>query len=318
MFGNAGVFRHTIRLVCLLAAAMALIPGCRKGDVTDSTSGARNPELFAPGAWVTRGAASVTVRDAAGTEFEAMPDSRIVSVAPSATEVVFALGLGDQVVGVTTNCNYPPEAGLKDKVGDYNLSFEKIMALKPNLVIGASSFTDAAAEPLRRAGIPYFAIAQASFSDLLESVYALGVLFDKEPEAEAIVASFNAAVQEAKARSGGSRTRVFWAQWNEPLSTVGPGNFHHDLMQLAGGDNIAADIGLPYGQFSEEVLAERQPDVILVPNTDIAQWIERRFPALPAVRNHRVHVFSSDESARPGPRLPVALTALAALLHPSQ
>lgn len=290
--------------------------GCRRSENPSKES--TLTATFTVGSWINRSDGVVRVRDGSGTLFETKSYQRIVSLAPNTTEILFALGVGDRVVGVTTNCNYPPEATTKEKIGDYNLNYEKIVALKPDLAVGSTGFTDAARSPLERAGIPYYAVSHASFGELLESMWALGVLLGAEETARRIVAEFNAAVQRAAERvPSGKRLSVFWIQWNRPLSTVGPGNFHHDLIEYAGGRNIASDLGVPYGPFNEELLVERAPEVLLVPSPEVKEWAQKRFPHLPAVKKGRIYVFGGDESARPGPRLVSALETLSLRLYPT-
>lgn len=306
-------FHRKVGCLLLLATLGAL--GCRRAENPSEESALKT--TFTVGSWVSRSDRVVRVRDGSGTLFETKRYQRIVSLAPNTTEILFALGVGDRVVGVTTNCNYPPEATTKEKIGDYNLNYEKIVALRPDLAVGSLGFTEAARPPLERAGIPYYAVSHASFGELLESVWALSVLLGAEDAADRIVAEFNAAVQRAAERiPQGKRLSVFWIQWNQPLSTVGPGNFHHDLIEYAGGRNVASDLGVPYGPFSEELLVERAPEVLLVPSPEVGEWARKRFPYLPAVEKGRVYVFSGDESARPGPRLVSALDALSQRLYP--
>lgn len=273
------------------------------------------------GKWVTKSGDGVQIRDGAGAIFQPMPNATIVSVAPNVTEILFALGVGDRVIGVTTNCNYPPEAAAKEKVGDFNLNYEKILSLKPSLVVGAKGFTDAARDVLAKANVPYFTVSHVNVEEIVESIYALGVVLGAEPAAAIIADDFQKTVVRAKDRApadADKRATVFWLQWSEPVSTVGPGNFHHDLIELAGGKNIADDTGVPYGPFSEELLVLRAPQVVLTPSEEQTAWVKSRFPTLPAVKSGRVHVFNSDAIVRPGPRLVEALDELSALLYPSK
>jgi iron complex transport system substrate-binding protein len=310
------ILRRATVVWSVVVLSVIAVAGCRRP--ADDRADASPNATFTVGAWVTRSAGATTARDASGATLDVKRYERIVSLAPNTTEILFALGVSDRVVGVTTNCNYPLEASTKETIGDYNLNYEKIVSLKPDLAVGSSGFTDTARGPLEKAGIAYYAVSHATFAELLESVYALGTLLGVEDAANGIVAAFNAAARRAAERvPKGEKVPVFWIQWNLPLSTVGPGNFHHDLIEYAGGRNVASDIGVPYGQFSEELFVERAPEVILVPSKDVGDWTRKRFPSVPAVKNGRVYVYSSDESARPGPRLTVALDALSHLLYPT-
>lgn len=309
--------RLMIACCCLVWAA------CQRADNTAPDAAVQAPippvdtaALVADG-WVTVVGGDTEIRDAYGKTFRPLTDARVVSVIPSATETLFALGMGASVIGVTTNCNYPPQALTVEKVGDFNLNYEKIISLEPSIVVGSKGFTDGAGDVLAAAGIGYFAVSHASFQEIVESTHALGALLGAEDAASVIVGDLNAAIARARRRRGEREAvSVFWAQWTEPLSTVAPGNFHHDLIELAGGRNVAADMSASYGQFSEEQLAARDPAVVLAPGADAVAWVTTRFPASAAVLTGRVYAFSSDESARPGPRLVVALDELSALLYP--
>jgi iron complex transport system substrate-binding protein len=316
--------RVLVRL--LVACGLAALAACRPADKAqppaEDVAAAASPEVATPrilvaNGWVTGAGQDARIRDAYGAVFNPMADARVVSVVPSVTETLFALGLGDSVVGVTTNCNYPPEAVAVEKVGDFNLNYEKIVSLAPTLVVGSRGFTDGARDILARSGIAYFGVSHASFLEIVESIHALGALLGAEAGAAEIVGDFNAAIARADARRGGrDAATVFWAQWNDPLSTIGPGNFHHGLIEYAGGVNVASDLGAPYAQFSEEEFAARDAEVVLTPGGATVDWVKTRFPASRATRTGRVYAYSSDASARPGPRVVEALDALSAILYP--
>jgi len=315
--------RDFVRLACLsvllcVAAACNRTSGNEQRPTTSvSPTAADIRAPFSPGAWVTSSHGVISVHDAAGTVFHPSDAKRIVSVAPNATEILFALGAGDRVVGVTTNCNYPAEAASREKVGDFNLNFEKIVALEADLVVGTDASTDGARDVLTMSNVPYFAVSKRSLSEILESIHALGVLLGRTEDSERITQEWNAAVQASNSRVPiAGRVSVFWIQWHDPLSTIGVGNFHHDLIERAGGVNIAADLGSAYGPFSEEAALVRDPQVILVPSREMADWVSTRLRVTRAVMEGRVHVFSSDASARAGPRIVDALNDLSRLLYP--
>ncbi|MDA1191677.1 MAG: helical backbone metal receptor [Candidatus Poribacteria bacterium] len=306
-----------VPVVCLLTLLAAMWAGCGGcGGCGDSQEKA--DKSAAPQEPAVDNAPKV--RDGIGREFRRdLNPQRIVSTAPSVTEILFALGVGDRVVGVTTNCDYPPEAATKAKVGDFTLNYEAIIALQPDLVVGAAGFTDAARDQMDAAGIPFYTVSRTSIIDILDSIHSLATMMNATEASFKIIEEFSTVGKEALARIPSSgRLTALWVQWTDPLSTVGPGNFHHDLLDAAGGDNIAHDLDAPYAQFSEEVVIQRKPDVVLVPDAQTAAWVKTRFPDIPAVANNRVHVFSSDESARPGPRLVIALDALSKLLYPAR
>ena len=283
--------RRWIGLLWLCAAVAAGVWGCQQAPNDPNSNG--------------------------GLHFENAETLRIASALPSVTETLYALGLEDRIAAVTSNCDYPPEAKEKESIGDFSLNYEKIAALKIDAVIGARGFTDASADRLRELGVQYAAMDSSNMDAVARSIKELGKAFGAGEKARELVQTFDAAIERAAARAEGKkRPTVFWVQWNQPLSTVGPGNFHHDLIQKAGGENIASDLGSAYAPFSEETLILRNPEILLVHGKAAAEWARRRFPSLEAVRSDRVYLFSFDEAARPGPRLPAALDRLSQLLHP--
>jgi iron complex transport system substrate-binding protein len=268
--------------------------------------------------------AAITVEDGVGNviTFESAPQ-RIVSLAPNHTEVLYALGLGDRVVGVTEYCNYPPEAVEKPKVGDFvNADLELIVGLEPDLVLATTMHMAETVPALQDQGVVVFVLDPQSVASVLKEIRVLGQITGQEAAADALISDMQAridAVQETV--TAAPRLKVFWELGPE-LFTVGPGTFVDDLIGLAGGENVAADAAAPWPQLSVEAIILKDPDVIVLADHNYGQTVEmvRERPGwedIAAVREGRVIEISNDDIvSRPGPRLVEGLEFLARALHP--
>ena len=278
----------------------------------------------------TPSAFPVTVKDDLGREvtISALPQ-RIVSLAPSNTEILFAIGAGDQVVGVTEYDNYPPEAKTREKVGGFSaksISVEKIVALKPDLVFSAGKIQQPVIEALEQVNIPVVALAARTFDEVYKDIELAGRLTGHEKEATQVVDQMKrriAAVQKKVAAiPPEKRLTVFWEVWDEPLITAGPGTFIGQMIEMAGGVNIFDDVTEDWPQVSAEEVVKRNPDVIMGPDTHgdklTPEQIAQRpgWDQIKAVRNGRIHLINGDIASRPGPRLADALEAIAQALYP--
>ena len=184
---------------------------------------------------------------------------RIISLAPSITETLFALGLGDRVVGVTDWCDYPPEALEKEKVGGYTTpDIEKIVALNPNLILVAHGTPMEVINTMVGLGLTVFGIKTTDLDDLLNDIRRIGEITVKELEAQALtseMASKIKAVTDVTSELE-NRPRVFYIIWNDPLQTAGSGTFIHELIEKGGGVNICGNItGYPIISI-EEVISD--------------------------------------------------------------
>jgi iron complex transport system substrate-binding protein len=251
---------------------------------------------------------------------------RLISLAPSITETLYALGLGDRIVGDTTYCDYPPEARLKPHVGALlNPSLEKIVALKPDLVLGvAESNRRETADQLERLGIPLYGLTAHSVKDTLISIEDLGQVLGQEARARLLVAGLRRRVGAVKQSVGDlPRPKVLFVVWYRPLITAGPRSFIADTIRIAGGDSIADDLAADWPRLSLEDALHRDPDIILFSKSESFSPSLDEFQHLPgwkdfrAVKNHRLY-FISDTINRPSPRLIDALEEVAHILHPSR
>jgi iron complex transport system substrate-binding protein len=252
-----------------------------------------------------------------------VPD-RIVSLAPSITEIVYALGLSNRLLGDTDYCDYPAEARSKPHVGAVsNPSLEKIVALRPDLVLGtAEGNRRETADQLERLGIPLYGLSAHTVDQTLRSIEDLGAILGCEARARRLAESLRARVEsvEQKVR-GRERPKVLFAVWIHPLITAGHDTFIADLIRRAGGASITDDFRTEWPRMSLEEVFRRDPDVILFPRTDgfspglgelsrLPGWKDLR-----AVREQRLY-FVPETIMRPCPRLVDALEQVAAILHP--
>lgn len=306
--------------IALLAALLAALSGCAAAPA------AQPPTPAAPTA------AALAVTDSLGRRvvLDAAP-ARIVSLAPSVTETLFAIGAGPRVVGVTTFCNYPPAADALPEVGGMTaktISVEAIVDLTPDLVIAGADSQQPVVEALGQLGIPAVVLAPKSFEEVYASIEQAGYLTGNAPGAAAVVADMRARVEAVTAAVAGipaeERPTVFYEVFDEPLMTAGPGTFIGQMIALAGGESIFADASEDYPEVSAEAIVERDPDVILGPDSHADKLTPELVAARPgwgelgAVRAGRVHLLDGDIASRPGPRLADALEAVARALHPGR
>lgn len=250
--------------------------------------------------------------------------TRIVSLAPSITETLFALGLGDQLVGDTDYCEYPPEARLKSRVGPVlNPNLEKIVELKPDLVLGSREANRIeTADRLERLGIPLYGVTAETVDGTLSSIEDLGQVLNRKIEARRLVAELRSRISRVEQRvAGRRRPKVLFVVWYRPLTTAGPHTFVADVVRRAGGVSISDDLSGEWPRLSLEEALRRDPDVILFPSAESFAPSPEELMVLPgwkefrAVKNHRLH-FVSDSVVRPSPRLVDALEEVARILHP--
>ncbi len=265
------------------------------------------------------------VDDAGRKIFVADPPTRIVSLAPSVTEMLFAIGAGERVVGVTSFCNYPPEAQAKPKVGGAFPNLEVVLSLKPTLVLAPRDFIrpDMVAK-LDQLKIPLFILETNNIEDVLRHIQTVGRMLGRSEQSDAVAGDLRRRVADVKTRTAGAaRPRVFYVLNSDPLMTAGPGSFIHQLIELAGGTNVAADAPVAYPRLSLEEVIRQDPQVILfpvgdeegIPNEEQQRWL--RWPTLSAVKQNRFVRIPSVLLDRPGPRVVDGLEQLARELHPA-
>jgi iron complex transport system substrate-binding protein len=264
----------------------------------------------------------------------AAPVNRIVSTAPSITEMLYALGLGSRVVGDTTFCTYPVEARNKPKVGTFlQPDYERILSLRPDLVLVIKN-PIGVTQKLRSLGLHAEELNQDKVGDILASIERIGVLTGKQAEAGRLTASLRAQLNDVRQAAAARPRRGALFLVGRSSGTLqgmvgaGPGTFIDELMQMAGASNALAGSLMQYPNVSLEQILTRDPEVILdmgdfahaqgrpgQPEAQIlALWAA--YPKLRAVRDHRVKVISTDVLVRPGPRMAEAAHILLNLVHP--
>lgn len=269
-------------------------------------------------------AATRALRDDAGRNVTLPAHvDRVITLAPNLTEIVFAVGAGDRLVGDTTYCDYPPEAKNIAKIGDtLHPSIERIIGLKPQVVlISTASQLETFTQQLQNQNIAVFVTDPRDLEGIFRSIEAVGQIMGRQQQAEALVQQLrdrtNAVEQAVKQRPV---VRVFYQASGEPLYVPGHDAFVTDLMRRAGGISVTADVPGAWPKFSNESALAAKPDAIILPtggsmgsaNSTVIEALRKS----PAVLAGRVYKINDDLLARPGPRLVDGLEAMARALHP--
>lgn len=264
------------------------------------------------------------VDDAGRKLYVAKSPTRIVSLAPSITEMLFSLGLEEQIVGVTDFCDFPPAARSKPKVGYSNPNVETLAALQPDLVLAPKEFLRAdVLAKLEQLKIPTFILEAKRLEDIPLHIQTLGRIVERAPEAGVVVRAMRERMAEVRrAVEALPPKRVLYVLNSQPLITVGPGSFIHQMIGLAGGVNVASQAGAPYPRLSMETVLQEDPEVLVfpagtaesVPSSEQQQW--QRWTSLSAIRHQRIREVSSNLLNRPGPRIVEGLEQLARAIHP--
>lgn len=247
---------------------------------------------------------------------------RIVSLAPSHTEILYSLGLGDKIVGVTSFCDYPEEAKEKDKIGNFEgVNIEKIIELEPDLVVQYGKGNKEVNNKIKEAGISIVSYEPESIDEVIDTINEIGKITGKEDEAKKVTEDMKSKKEEVLNKvKNVEKVKVFYEIWHDPLSAAGPGSFMDELINLSGGENIAKDAKGGYSEFNEEELIERNPDVYLAaedPEKTVESIKSRAgYDAMNAVKNNRVYLLEPNIVSRPGPRIVEALELVAKTLHP--
>jgi iron complex transport system substrate-binding protein len=253
----------------------------------------------------------------------AAPPARVVSLSPSATECAFALGLGSRLVGVTASCDHPPEARALPKVGGPAPDFERIVALRPDLVIGNGRMTGKTLDRIAAMGIPVWGSASRSLEDLFADLEGLGRALGDAEAGTRLAGALRARCAAVRERLAGisaeGRPRVLIEYWPDPLWTAGAGTSLDDAVAAAGGRNAASTRLSGWGTLAWETVLAEPPDVILLAH-DNRDLCARRpgWERLGAVREGRVIPVDRDPFARETPRMVDGIEQLAKALHPGK
>ena len=253
---------------------------------------------------------------------------RIISIAPSNTEILFALGLADKIVAVTDYDDYPPEAEMKPSIGGFSTpNIEEIVALSPDIIIAASIHEDKIIPQLEAKGLTVLALDPNNLDEVLAAVTLIGKATGQEKEASGLVAEMQSRIKavtdKTDSLSQEQKPRVFYIVWHDPLMAPGSGTFQDDLIRKAGGINIAQEL-TSWTTISLEAVIEANPEVMIAgvshgSLTDLNfQFIktEPRLRDTDARRNDRVYDVDGDLASRPGPRIIDGLEKFARFIHP--
>lgn len=248
---------------------------------------------------------------------------RIVSVAPTPTEMLFAVGAGDLVVGVDDYSDYPAEVANLTKVGSYTLNTEVIIGLQPDLVVSSDLVPLAQLELLEDRGIPFVILATRTIDDVMKDVRLIGILTGHVEEANELADDLQDRVEAVEAKTladGVVKPRVYLEYY--PYWTYGPGSFGNDLIALAGGINIAENTSSEYPMVTSEFVIAQDPEVIVYTigymTTTTGEEIASRpgWDEITAVSDGSIYSMDDNLVSRYGPRIVDGLEELAAILHP--
>lgn len=269
--------------------------------------------------------ALLRVRDQTG-RWLTMPSlpRRIVSLVPSVSEALFAIGAEDRLVGVTDFCDYPPAARRKARVGGMLApSLETIVALQPDMVIATTAGNrEETFDQLARLGIAVYLVNPTRLADVLDLITRLGALTDRDAAAAALTASLAARIKAVADRVAALRhPRVLYVLWPDPLIVPARATLVSEVLALAGADSVTAHAGEGYPRVSLEAAVSGAPEVIVLASHSgnqgpMAREKWTQFSELPAVKSGRIHTVSGDVFHRYGPRVVDGLEELAQLIHP--
>ena len=284
--------------------------------------------LFCLGAFPAFGQGAVQGVDTAGTALKlAKPAVRVVSLAPASTEALFAIGAN--VVGDTTYCVYPPEAERVAKVGGFSadsMSLEKILSLKPDLVVSNGKIHKPITDELARYGVTTFVYDPASFEAIASAIVEMGKLTGRQDAGRIVAKTMLDKIAKVKktvaAIPAAERLSVFWEVYDEPLMTCGASTFQHAIVEAAGGIDIFADLPGSWPMVSVEEIIRRAPQAIMAADDHgdkltLAGLAARPgWNLVPAVRARRLILLPTGLVSNPGPRVADGVLAAAKALYP--
>ncbi|MDR7870601.1 MAG: cobalamin-binding protein [Tissierellaceae bacterium] len=266
----------------------------------------------------------ISIKDGFGNivTLEEAPE-RIISMAPNNTEILYALGLGDKIVGVTAFCDYPEEALAVEKIGDFMATnFEKIIELEPDLIVNYGELDSDASQIFSGAGIPVISFLPESIDEVIDTIKQIAVATDTVEEGNALVEDMTQKRDEIVAKVKGTETvKVFYEVWHEPLMAAGSGSFVDGLINLVNGDNVAKDAEGEYPNYDIEQLIENDPEIYLTANDLPEKTVESilarpGYENITAIKNGEVYLLDGNTISRPGPRIVDGLELIARALHP--
>ena len=315
-FGHVATLTVTALLIAIMAA-------CGRSERTSAT-------VVVPRDPTPTVLTTTIVTDSVGRSVE-LPGrrlERIISLAPSATEILFAIGAGNRLVGIDDFSNYPAEPADILKLGSFSPDLEQIVALEPDLVVGSTITSSEVIEQIEALAIPVLIVGSLDVRGVSDSILLLGTTVGEQKTAQSLAAELLDRIEAVVAAVAGvERPRTFYeVDASDPTRpfTIGPGFFVDDLVTMAGAENVFADADSPFPQVGLEAVIERDPEIIILADAPFGTTVESvkaraGWEGINAVANDRFMVVSpelSDQMSRPGPRIANALEAIAMFLHP--
>lgn len=250
---------------------------------------------------------------------------RIISLAPSITEILFALGLNEEIAAVTNFCDYPEAVLNKPRIGGFiNPSIEKIVSLKPDLIIATTDGNRwETIHRLSDLGFTVYLIRPKSFSGVMKAIHHIGVMVGREEESRKIIVNMISKKEEIATRTKSlPKPKVFFQIGYAPIMTVGRETLADDLIRLAGGKSISENESVNYPLYNIETILSKAPEIIIISSMDsnkdymnlVEKW--RNWKSIPAVRMNTIYVIDSNLVDRSTPRIVEGLEALAKMIHP--
>jgi iron complex transport system substrate-binding protein len=257
------------------------------------------------------------------------PPNRIISLAPGNTEILFALGLNDKIVGVTTYCDEPIEALKKEKIGNVTeIDLEKILTLQPDLILASSLTPEETVARLHELSLPVFTLKSDTIEEVIEDITKVAVLSGVEIPGSNLIKTMKDQLKKINDLSQSipdyQKPLVFHIIWHDPIWTAGNSTFINEFITLAGGKNLAEDIQ-GYSTIDFEEILKRNPSIITVienhgknEENQLYQFVttDNRLQTVAAIKNNQVYLIDSNLVSRPGPRVVSALQYFAQIIHP--
>jgi len=254
---------------------------------------------------------------------------KVISLAPSNTEILYAIGLEDRLVGVTEYCDYPEEAKQKPKIGGYStVDIEKVVEMEPDLVLAANIHKDEVIPRLEELGLTVFTLDPATVKEVIEAINLIGEITGKGEEASQLTLEMEGRMRAITDKTATlpeeAKPRVLYIVWHDPLMTIGPETRINELIERAGGISISRHLNEDYPKISLEAAIMANPQVIIAGSghgsgQDVPihfALTEPRLAKVEARLHNRVYEIDSDLTSRPGPRIVEGLERLVEFIHP--
>lgn len=292
-------------LIIVLLITMLIFTACQKPAISSEDPGGDG----------------IKITDMTGKTFilDRLPE-RIVSLNPSNTEIVFALGAGDKLVGITSFCDYPQDTHDIEKIGDFEgPNVELLKKVQPDVILAGVYLQEDIAIAIEGLGVPVITTEASNFDGIYDSIGLIGKIVGKEEKAEIIISQMHEAIDRVKGKTKNrEKARIFYIAWADPLITTGSDTFVDDVISITGAENIAKGI-VGWTHYSTEELLRQNPDILIVAwhanNEGISKEDIMTDPILSnldCVKKGRIYIMSDDNLiSRPGPRIVLGVQEMA-------